>query len=68
MNADLLADQDQAVTVPCPEPRCSALIGEVCINVHTKQPLRHLPAHDSRLKAAGVVHAPIDSRDLRRAE
>lgn len=66
MNDELLADQDQAVTVPCPEERCRALIGEVCVNVHTNQPLRHLPAHNARLNAAGVLHAPLDSRDLRR--
>jgi hypothetical protein len=68
VNAEMLADQDQAVTVPCPEPRCSALIGEVCINVHTGDTLRHLAAHHARLKAAGVRHAPWDARDLRRGD
>jgi hypothetical protein len=68
MNAELLADQDQAVTTPCGEPRCNALIGELCINIHTGLPLKHQAAHLVRLKAAGVVHAPWDSRDLRRGD
>lgn len=68
MNAATRADQDQALTVPCAEPRCNALIGERCVNVHTGEPLVKLPAHLSRLKAAGVVHAPLDSRDLRRGD
>lgn len=67
MNAEQLADQDQAVTVPCREPRCNAQIGELCINVHNGQPLRHQAGHLVRLKDAGVSHAPWDPRDLRRA-
>ena len=68
MNAEQLADQDQALTVPCKEPRCNAQIGEGCINVHTQRPLKHLAGHLVRLKDAGVQHAPWDVRDLRRGD
>lgn len=68
MNRDLLDDRAAAAAVPCSVPRCNAQAGEPCRNVHTGQPLEHLPAHHARLKAAGIVHAPIDSRDLRRAD
>lgn len=66
MNYDLLDDRAAAARVACPVNRCHAPAGEPCINVHTGKPLEHLPAHDARLKAAGVLHAPLDSRDLRR--
>ena len=66
MNPDLLDDRATAASVPCTEPRCNAQPGDPCVNVHTGQPLEHQAAHLARLKAAGVVHAPIDSRDLRR--
>lgn len=68
MNAEMLADQDQALTKPCREPRCNAHIGELCINVHTGQPLKHQAGHLVRLRDSGVAHAPLDSRDLRRAD
>lgn len=68
MSPDMLADQDQAVTKPCREPRCMALVGELCVNVHTGKPLAKLAAHHVRLKDAGVVHAPIPSADLRRGD
>lgn len=67
MNHDLLDDRAAASQVPCTMPRCNAQPGDPCINVHTGKPLAHLPAHDARLKAAGVLHAPWDSRDLRRS-
>lgn len=66
MTPEMLADQDQALTVVCPESRCNALYGELCVNLGTQAPLRHLAAHLSRLKAAGVFHAPLDSCDLQR--
>jgi hypothetical protein len=68
VNAETLADQDQAVTVPCGESRCNALIGERCVNIHTGEPLLKQAAHLSRLKAAGVVHAPIPTSELRRGD
>jgi hypothetical protein len=67
VNYDLLDDRAAACRVPCPVERCNAQAGDPCRNVHTGLPLEHLPAHDVRLKAAGVIHAPVDSRDLRRA-
>lgn len=70
MNPDLRADRKRALTVPC--GYCHAEPGQVCTrpNVLTGEPkpLEVFAAHLPRLKAAGVVHAPIDSRDLRRAE
>jgi hypothetical protein len=68
VNAETIADHHQALTVPCGEPRCNALIGEACVNIHTGQPLLKLAAHRVRLKAAGVTHAPWDVRDLRRGD
>lgn len=68
MNAETVADHYQALTVPCGESRCNALVGEACINVHTGEPLLKLAAHLSRIRAAGIVHAPWDSRDLRRGD
>ena len=68
MNRDLLDDRAAANRVHCPVERCNAQPGDPCRNVHTGQPLEHLPAHHARLKAAGVFHAPWDVRDLRRAD
>lgn len=66
MNYELMVDRDQAETVACPaRPRgCGAAPGEPCINLQTGRPLEHLPAHDARLRAAGVLHAPLDPRQL----
>ncbi len=66
MNLDDQADQDAALTIACPITRCHAPIGDFCRN--TGEPLDRLPAHDARLKAAGVAHAPLDSRYLRNPE
>lgn len=66
MNLDDQADRDRAEQVACP-PRplgCATPAGEPCRNLTTGQPLEHQPAHSARLRAAGVVHAPLDSRDL----
>ena len=68
MNPDLLDDRAVACRIPCPVERCNAQPGQPCTNLHTGKPLEHLAAHLPRLKAAGVIHAPIDSRDLRRAD
>jgi hypothetical protein len=68
VNAADRADRTQAVTVPCTEPRCHAAAGEVCINVHTGQPLKYQAAHRVRLQAAGVQHMPWPAADLRRAD
>lgn len=68
MSPELLADQDQAVTVPCGQHRCNAQIGELCLNIHTGKPLKHLAGHLVRLRDAGVQHAPWDVRDLRRGD
>jgi hypothetical protein len=60
------ADRDRAETVPCPDrPRgCAMPAGTTCRNLTTGEPLEHQPAHFARLRAAGVVHAPLDSREL----
>lgn len=63
MNLEDQRDQDQAVTVPC--PYCGSEVGEDCIRKVDGYPLTNLPAHTGRLKAAGVVHAPLDPRELR---
>lgn len=64
MNLDGLADREQAETVPCPLLACPAAAGETCRNLLTGEPLGHLPAHQARLVAAGVRHAPLDPRDI----
>jgi hypothetical protein len=64
MNAEMLADQDQALTKPCREPRCMAFVGELCINVATGKPLKHQAGHLVRLRDAGVELKPVDPRDL----
>lgn len=58
------ADRAQALTVPCPLTPCFAPAGEPCRNLRDGQPLEHMPAHAARLKAAGVVHAPVPSSEL----
>jgi hypothetical protein len=67
VNLEDQADQDAALQVDCP-PRdqlgCGQPAGQLCRNLGTGQPLQHLPAHDARLRAAGVRHAPLDPREL----
>lgn len=67
MNLADQADQDAALTVACPARPygCSAPAGQLCVRTDGKT-LENLPAHTHRLHAAGVVHAPIDPRELRR--
>lgn len=66
MNLQDQADREVAETVPCPDrPHgCGRPAGTACRNLHTGEPLERIPAHAARLAAAGVVHAPVDSRDL----
>lgn len=64
MNLEDQADRDRALTVTC--PYCNAQPDEVCVRKGTSEPLQNFAAHPSRLDAAGVVHAPLDSRELRR--
>jgi hypothetical protein len=67
VNLELAADRELALTVAClaAAPRgCGAPIGEPCRNLSTGQPVEHIAAHDARLRAAGVLHAPLDSREL----
>lgn len=68
MNLEMAADREQSLTVPCPIDLCGSEIGEVCVQLGTGQPLQFLAAHDARLRVAGVQHAPLDSRELRRAD
>lgn len=62
MNLEDLADRDRAETLPC--TYCGVAAGEQCVIRGTDQPLRNFAAHISRLEAAGVLHAPLDSREL----
>lgn len=65
MNPELKADRARAVAVACPLTACGAPSGQLCISFVTGRPLQHLAAHDARLKAAGVVHPPLDAAELR---
>lgn len=72
MNLEDHADREQALTVACPEQPvgCGALPGEPCTRPDGRggrAELTVFAAHTGRLKAAGVLHAPLDSRELRRA-
>ena len=61
-------DRELALTVACTEPPprgCGAVIGELCRNLSSGDPLTRLPAHDARLRAAGVSHAPVPSAEVR---
>lgn len=44
--------QQDALTRPCPpEPvGCGKPVGELCLNLWTKEPLEKLPAHPSRCR------------------
>lgn len=66
MNLQDQHDREIAETVPCPDkPRgCGRPAGTACRNLHTGELLERLPAHAARLAAAGVIHAPVDSREL----
>ena len=73
MTPDLLEDHQRALTVACPMPPggCGEPAGQRCTRVNVdgdRVPLEHFPAHIPRLKAAGVIHAPWDARDLRRGD
>jgi hypothetical protein len=58
-------DREHALEVVCPLIPCAADVGEPCVNLRSREPLAHLPAHDARLRAAGVRHAPIPTHELR---
>lgn len=67
MNLEDQHDRERALTKPCP-PRplgCGVGVGKPCVT-STGEPLHRFPAHVARLQDAGVVHAPLDSRELRR--
>jgi hypothetical protein len=61
---ELLADRERSLVVACPLEPCGAQVGEPCVSLTTRRPHQHLGAHDARLKAAGVLHAPLDPREL----
>lgn len=62
MNLEDAEDRRQSMTVAC--PWCQVEPGEVCLRSDGSE-LERVAAHTSRLSAAGVVHAPLDSRELR---
>jgi hypothetical protein len=64
VNLEQLQDREQSLTVPC--SFCLAQPGEPCVRKGTDEVLTNLPAHISRLADAGVVHAPLDSREYTR--
>lgn len=64
MNPADLRDRARALGVDCPIALCAAQPGDPCINQHTGKPLVYLPAHEARLRAAGVVRAPVPTYEL----
>lgn len=69
MNLEDQADRDAALTVPCPLPPlgCAQPAGARCVVAATGELLERAPAHVARLRDAGVVHAPLLTREIRGA-
>lgn len=44
-------DRRIALTVPCLEAGCAAVVGAECLNLRTREPLENQAAHDKRIKA-----------------
>ncbi|CAM2953348.1 hypothetical protein [Skermania piniformis] len=44
--------QELAITVDCRQPGCAQPAGVLCVNVHTGELLRRLPAHPLRIRDA----------------
>lgn len=65
MNLEAAQDREQALTVAC--PYCLAQPSEPCVRKGTDEVLVGPPAHTCRLDDAGVIHAPLDTRELRHA-
>lgn len=63
MTPELEADRAASLHVPCPS--CAQPAGQICVRAVDRKPLERAAAHTSRLKKASVIHAPLDSRDLR---
>lgn len=66
MNLEDAEDRRRSLAVPC--RHCPAQPGEVCVRPTadgTWVELERVAAHTPRLADAGVIHAPIPSRDLR---
>jgi len=57
-------DRQHALQFAC--NYCHAQPGEPCVRKGTTDPLNNLAAHLDRLTTAGITHAPLDTRDLRR--
>ncbi len=68
MNLEDAEDRRRSLAVPC--SHCHAEAGQVCTRSDGRGgrvELERVAAHTPRLHAAGVIHAPIPSRDLRGA-
>ncbi|MGD9991110.1 zinc finger domain-containing protein [Pseudonocardia sp.] len=64
MTPEDAADRTRALTVPC--SYCHAMPGELCVRKGTTDTLVNPAAHLARLNDAGITHAPLDTRELRR--
>jgi hypothetical protein len=68
VNLEDAADRRASLAVPC--SHCHAETGQVCTRPDGRGgrvELENVAAHTPRLADAGVIHAPIPSRDLRGA-
>lgn len=63
MNFEDELDRRAALEVAC--RWCHAAKGEPCVRKGTDEPLQGPAAHTCRIDDAGVVHAPLDSREIR---
>lgn len=61
MNLEAAQDRERALAVAC--PYCNAQPGDPCVRKGTDAVLVGPPAHTNRIDAAGVQHAPMDSRE-----
>jgi hypothetical protein len=51
-DAEWRMERAQAETISCPQPGCTAQVGETCINLINQLPLENQPAHILRIREA----------------
>ncbi len=51
-------ERDLAETIRCPQPGCTAQVGETCINLITGVALENQPAHALRIRDAQNQEKP----------
>lgn len=57
-DAEWRMERQQAETIRCPQPGCTAGPGETCINLSNQLPLENQPAHALRIRDAQNQEKP----------